>query len=155
MGTEWFPVNDMNEEHLVSFGARLREERERLRLNQTAFAATGGVTKKTQMLYESGERAPDARYLAAVHEIGADVRYIVTGLRDAPPADPMSADEQQLLGLFRAAPLALKAAAIGALSSGVTVGGGISVGGSVVGQVAQGGLTNERAVRIERTKGRK
>ena len=102
----------------VSFGERLREERERLRLNQTAFAATGGVTKKTQMLYEAGERFPDVRYLAAVQEIGCDVRYVVTGHRDAPPVEMLAPDEQELLALFRAAPLAVKAAAIGALQGG-------------------------------------
>ncbi len=105
-------------ELLVSIGTRLREERERLLLNQTAFAAVGGVTKKTQMLYESGERFPDAKYLAAVHAIGCDVRYVVTGLRDIPPPATLHADEQELLELFRAAPLAVKAAAIGALQGG-------------------------------------
>lgn len=85
----------------VSFGVRLREERERLRLNQTAFAATGGVTKKTQMLYEAGERFPDVRYLAAVQEIGCDVRYVVTGLRDVPPAETLAPDEQVLLDGYR------------------------------------------------------
>lgn len=89
-------------ELLVSFGDRLRQERDRLRLNQTAFAATGGVTKKTQMLYEAGDRFPDARYLAAVHEIGCDVRYVVTGLRDAPPAEMLTSDEQVLLDGYRA-----------------------------------------------------
>lgn len=89
-----------------------------MRLNQTAFAAVGGVTKKTQMLYEAGERSPDTRYLAALHEVGADVRYIVAGLRDAPPPDVISTDERELLALFRAAPLAVKAAAIGALQGG-------------------------------------
>lgn len=89
-------------EHLVLFGQRLREERERLRLNQTAFAATGGVTKKTQMLYEAGERFPDVRYLAALQEIGCDARYVVTGLRDAPPAETLASDEQVLLDGYRA-----------------------------------------------------
>lgn len=115
----------------VPIGVRLREERDRLRLNQTAFAAVGGVTKKTQMLYEAGERAPDARYLAAVHEIGADVRYIVTGLRDTPPPEVLPTDERELLALFRAAPLAVKAAAIGALQGGTgKPSGGVVVTGS-------------------------
>ncbi|MCG9079449.1 hypothetical protein [Laribacter hongkongensis] len=115
MGTKRFPVNGIYMEQTVSFGERLREERERLRLNQTAFAATGGVTKKTQMLYEAGERFPDVRYLAAVHEIGCDVQYVVTGRRDALPAEILAPDESQLLALFRAAPLTGKMAAVGAL----------------------------------------
>lgn len=68
-------------EQTVSIGLRLRDERQRLDLSQTAFAEKGGVTKKTQMLYEAGERFPDAAYLAAVAQIGADIQYIVTGQR--------------------------------------------------------------------------
>lgn len=106
-------------EHLVSFGERIREERERMRLNQTAFAATGGVTKKTQMLYEAGERFPDVRYLAAVHEIGCDVRYIVTGNRDAPPPETFTQDERELIASYRSAPLVGKMAVVGALKGAI------------------------------------
>lgn len=66
----------------VSFGERLREERVKLGLNQSAFGTLAGVTKKTQMLYESGERAPDALYLTAIEEAGADVLYILSGKRN-------------------------------------------------------------------------
>lgn len=118
MGTKRFPVNGIFMELLVSFGGRLREERERLLLNQTAFAAVGGVTKKTQMLYEAGERFPDVRYLAAVQQIGCESRYVITGLREALPAETLTADEQELLTLFRAAPLAVKAAAVAGLAAG-------------------------------------
>lgn len=93
----------------------MREERQRLDLNQTQLGETGGVTKKTQMLYEAGDRYPDAAYLAAIAAAGADVRYIVTGERDGPAPEVLSSDERELLSLFRAAPLAVKAAAIGAL----------------------------------------
>jgi transcriptional regulator with XRE-family HTH domain len=65
----------------ISIGARLREERERLGLNQTAFGEIGRVTKKTQVLYESSERAPDANYLAAIAVASVDVLYILTGIR--------------------------------------------------------------------------
>lgn len=93
----------------------MREERQRLDLNQTQLGETGGVTKKTQMLYEAGDRYPDAAYLAAIAAAGADVRYIVTGEREGPAPEVLSSDERELLALFRAAPLAVKAAAIGAL----------------------------------------
>lgn len=68
-------------ERTVSFGDRLREERQRLGLSQTAIGELGGVTKKTQMLYESSSRTPDANYLAAIASAGADVLYILTGMR--------------------------------------------------------------------------
>jgi len=63
----------------VTIGGRLRDERSRLKLNQTDFGDVGGVTKKTQLLYESGERVPDAKYLSAIAATGADVLYILTG----------------------------------------------------------------------------
>lgn len=75
---------------MVSFCERLRAERTRLGLNQTDFAALAGVTKKTQMLYEAGERVPDANYLAAITEAGADTYFIITGQKidTTPPATP-------------------------------------------------------------------
>ena len=63
---------------------RLKQERQRLGLNQTEFGESGGVTKKTQMLYESGERTPSADYLAAIAALGVDVLFVVTGI----PTDP-------------------------------------------------------------------
>lgn len=95
-----------------STGDRLREERERLGFNQTAMGAVGGVLKQAQLKYEKGERSPDASYLEGVAKVGVDVQYVITGQRSA---QALSADEQELLALFRAASLAGKAAAIGAL----------------------------------------
>ncbi|WP_080762412.1 helix-turn-helix domain-containing protein [Chromobacterium violaceum] len=66
---------------IVPIGDRLREERERLGLNQTDFAALGGVGRKSQFNYEESERQPDAAYLAAISVAGADVLYILTGQR--------------------------------------------------------------------------
>lgn len=62
-------------------GERLREERERLGFSQTDLAEVGGVTRKTQFNYESGERYPDAAYLGALASVGFDVLYVVTGHR--------------------------------------------------------------------------
>lgn len=50
-------------------------------MSQMVFAERGGVTKKTQMLYEGGERFPDAQYLASIAETGVDVLYVLTGRR--------------------------------------------------------------------------
>jgi transcriptional regulator with XRE-family HTH domain len=65
----------------VTVGDRLREERERLCLNQTDFAQKGSVTRRSQSHYETGKRSPDAEYLAAISEIGVDVLYVLTGKR--------------------------------------------------------------------------
>lgn len=110
----------------VLIGERLREERQRLDLNQTQLGEHGGVTKKTQMLYESGDRTPDAAYLAAIAEAGADIQYIVTGQRSDMALTP---DERQLLALFRAAPLTGKMAAVGALQGAMGAAAGSQAAG--------------------------
>lgn len=68
-------------------GARLRQERERMGLNQTAFAALAGQSLKSQTRYERGERAPDSAYFSALKDHGVDVAFILTGERSAPPVD--------------------------------------------------------------------
>lgn len=58
---------------------RLKSERTRLNLTQQAFADAGGVQRRAQQHYETGERCPDGRYLEGIAKIGADINYIVTG----------------------------------------------------------------------------
>lgn len=65
----------------ATIGARIREERERLKLNQEQFGSLGGVSRNTQMRYESNERAADSDYLANLREAGVDVLYILGGTR--------------------------------------------------------------------------
>ncbi len=96
-------------------GARLKEERSRLKRSQTEFAELAGVSKRAQITYEKGESTPDAAYLYAVSREGVDVQYIITGIRSLAG---LTNDETELLERYRAAPLVLKAAAIGALVAG-------------------------------------
>ncbi|MBW7656235.1 helix-turn-helix domain-containing protein [Hydrogenophilus thermoluteolus] len=70
-----------------AIGARLKEERERLGLSQTAFAESCGLKKLAQINYEKGERMPDAEYLARASRLGADVLYILTGRRERPASE--------------------------------------------------------------------
>ena len=44
----------------MTIGHRLKEERKRLRLNQTDFAALAGVQISAQTNYENDKRQPDA-----------------------------------------------------------------------------------------------
>lgn len=107
-------------------GMRLREERERLGLSQPAMGEIGGVKKLTQLNYEKGERSPDATYLSAISKFGADIQFIVTGIRSA---ETLNTDEQELLSHFRKASLAVKAAALAALTAGNSASNSINVSG--------------------------
>lgn len=66
---------------IYSFGSVLREERERLGLNQTAFAEACGVKQLAQSNYENDKRKPDASYLLAAARLGVDMNYLFTGVR--------------------------------------------------------------------------
>lgn len=94
---------------MSTIGERIKEERERLGLNQTVFAEKGGVQRRAQMRYESNQRSPDGHYLSRIVGAGADVAYILTGIRsvlaeDAEPAvvmDMLSPKEKAMLDMFR------------------------------------------------------
>ncbi|AGN77371.1 Cro/Cl family transcriptional regulator [Pseudomonas putida H8234] len=88
-------------ETFVGIGDRLKEERERLGLNQTDFAALAGASKNTQYNYEKGERSPDANYLAAAASQGVDVLYVLTGERKAQGEGSLSTDEAKLVERYR------------------------------------------------------
>jgi hypothetical protein len=64
---------------------RLQEERRRLEINQDEFAEIGGVKRRAQINYESGDRCPDGHYFSAIAAAGADVQYILTGKRSLNP----------------------------------------------------------------------
>lgn len=64
-----------------NFSERLREERERVGLSQSAMAEVGGVKKLAQHTYEKGDRSPTAEYLERLISTGVDVSYLFTGRR--------------------------------------------------------------------------
>lgn len=80
MESNGFIVNGINNQ-MNSIGMRLREERARLSLSQTEMGELAGITKNTQMLYESDKRSPKSDYLAAIASAGVDIAYVVTGIR--------------------------------------------------------------------------
>jgi transcriptional regulator with XRE-family HTH domain len=81
------------------FSARLKQERQRLDLNQAEFSALGGVQKQAQFHYERGTRRPNSDYLAKIASAGVDVHYLLTG-RTATLA--LDGDEQAVLTGYRA-----------------------------------------------------
>lgn len=67
---------------MKTLGERLREIRKKMKMNQDAFAALGGVARNAQINYEKGNRTPDSNYLASLAKHGIDVAYVVSGLPD-------------------------------------------------------------------------
>ena len=66
---------------MTGIGQRLRQERNRLKLSQSALGSIGGVETNAQGNYESGARSPKADYLLRVATAGVDINYVLTGLR--------------------------------------------------------------------------
>lgn len=64
---------------MIGIGPRLKRERVRLKLSQSALGTIGGVETNAQGNYESGLRFPRADYLSRIAEAGVDVAYVVTG----------------------------------------------------------------------------
>jgi len=83
----------------MSLGDRLRTIREEMGLSQAELAEVGDVTRNSQGSYERGQRPPDVRYLERIAAAGADVVYILTGVRS--PGLTLSPDEAALLDNFR------------------------------------------------------
>ena len=109
---------------------RLREVREALGLSQQALAERCGITARSQRNYESGERLPDAAYLAAIAAAGADVLYILTGQRTGgasapPPPRAVSEGDRILLDNFHAAPAQVQAGVKTALGAFAPAGAGV------------------------------
>lgn len=65
----------------MGISERLKEERARLGLTQSAMADLIGATKRSVINWEGGTGSPNAEAMAAIAAAGADVQYILTGVR--------------------------------------------------------------------------
>lgn len=65
----------------MTIGNRIKDERERLKMNQEEFALQGGVSLRSQQMYERDKTDPAAGYFVSISKIGVDVNYILTGVR--------------------------------------------------------------------------
>jgi len=65
----------------MSIGNRIKEERERLKLSQTAFGDIGSMGKTTVQAWERGTAFPNAAFLELAAMLGIDVYYVITGQR--------------------------------------------------------------------------
>ncbi|HEX8591117.1 helix-turn-helix transcriptional regulator [Pseudomonas sp.] len=68
---------------MKGIGLRLRQERNRLKLSQSALGAIGGVETNAQGNYENGTRSPKADYLLLIAEAGVDLNYVMSGKRSS------------------------------------------------------------------------
>lgn len=107
--------------------SRLKLERKRLSLNQADAAALCGVSRETWGKYERGTMVPGGDVLLSFAINGANVQYILTGEEGG--GITLTRDELELINHFRAAPLAIKAAAMAALTAGNSASGSINVSG--------------------------
>ena len=80
-----------NESFMPGFGARLREERKRLGLNQDEFAESAGIKRLAQSQYELEIREPRLSYFAAIGALGVNLYYLFYGKKAFGP--PLSDGE--------------------------------------------------------------
>lgn len=92
-------------------GERIKEVRGSMGVGE--FAETLGINRKTVTRWENDGSIPDGPSLLSLQKLfDADPSWILTGRG---PGLQLSEDERELLALYRAAPLAGKMAAVGAL----------------------------------------
>lgn len=85
----------------VEIGRRLREERNRLGMNQQEFAAAAGASLRSVADWEAGRSSPNSEYVAILSAKGLDALYVLTGTRGIPIETSMSPDEQTLVENYR------------------------------------------------------
>jgi len=67
----------------MSVGTRLKEERQRLGLNQAQLAQLANIARASQINYETDKRSPDNDYWQTISNAGIDVQYVLTGKRSS------------------------------------------------------------------------
>lgn len=122
--------------------SRLKEERKLLKLTQAAAGVLAGVTRETWSRYEAGSVSPGMEVLQAFALAGADIQYVLTGLRGSLPP---STRERLFLDQFRRSPEARQDEALRVLLSSQSQTDAQhtfeNVGQYIHGSVNQAGLT--------------
>lgn len=63
----------------MTMGMRLKEERKRLGYNQENFSRLMGVSRRTQVSYESRDQNAGLLYLSKAQDKGLNIYYILSG----------------------------------------------------------------------------
>jgi len=106
---------------------RLKNERKRLGFNQASIAELCGISREIWGKYERGAAVPGGNVLCSFALNGANVQYILTGADGS--GVMLTRDELELVNHFRDAPVAIKAAAMAALTAGNSASNSIHVSG--------------------------
>lgn len=85
----------------VSMGMRLQEERKRLGFNQEDFSRLMGVSRRTQVSYESRDMNAALQYLSKAQAEGLDIFYIISGKTVTVDQQQLSETEANLLKTYR------------------------------------------------------
>lgn len=80
----------------AGFGGRLREERERVGLNQAQLAEAAGIKRMAQGQYENEVRSPSVKYLAAIASAGIDLHYALFGSKAGPTQEAQRGLEKKV-----------------------------------------------------------
>ncbi len=91
----------MQEKNFASYGDRLREERNRLDLQQLDLANACAVSRRTLSSWENGEATPNTPALAVMASQGFDVLYVVTGKHAGESEATLAPAERDLLQAWR------------------------------------------------------
>lgn len=97
---------------------RLIYERLRLNLSQDSLSEAAGISTRSQQNYERGSRTPDAEYLQILAKLGADIQYIVTGVRAGEvSAESITQEEAKVLALYKRAPEVVRSTVLNLLNA--------------------------------------
>lgn len=130
----------MSEEIRANVGLRLKEERERLGLSQTALGGIVGSSRRAVVAWEGGDTMPGADALALLSSEGLDVLYVVAGQRNSAVSASLSSDESTLVARYRQSSPVLRAY-LQEFGSALAAGNTVSIGGDV-GQSIAGDQSN-------------
>ena len=107
--------------------SRFKSERKRLLLKQAEAAALCGISRETWGKYERGTMVPGGDVLLSFAQSGANIQYILTGEDSGEIL--LASEEIDLINHYRKAPIAIKVAALAALTAGTSASTSIKVTG--------------------------
>lgn len=87
----------VDETFVIAVGARLREARNALGLDQAEVAALVGVTRVQWGRYERGIGVPGGEVLGRAAAAGIDILYVITGSREFAAPPPITPRARALL----------------------------------------------------------